>query len=75
MKTMNLEEAVNRACQEPSLVEALTWIAVWESERAIKQAVEYDRTGIRTGSGDAAWDTCFRVCFTSVMKAWSARVQ
>jgi hypothetical protein len=70
---MNLQEAVNRACQESSLVDALTWIATWDSSRAIEQAVEFGRTGIRTGAGDAAWDTCFRVCFTAVMEAWPKR--
>ena len=72
---MNLKEAVNRACQEPSLVDALTFIAVWECERAISQAREFDRTGVRTGAGDAAWDTCFRFCFSAVMKEWSTRVK
>lgn len=70
---MKLQDAVNRACLEPSLVDALTWIAVWECERAIAQTREFDRTGVRTGSGDAAWDTCFRSCFTAVMEAWEVK--
>lgn len=72
---IKLQEAVNRACREASLVEALTWIAVWETERAIDQAVEFGRTGIRTGSNGAAWDTCFRVCFEAIMEAWPKRDQ
>jgi len=67
---MSLQEAVARACQEKTLVDALSFIAVWECERAIAQAREFDRTGIRTGSHDGAWDTCFRVCFVAVMEAW-----
>lgn len=67
---MNLKEAVTRACLEPTLVEALTWIAVWESERVVAQAREFDRTGIRTGAHGGAWDTCFKICFESVMDAW-----
>lgn len=70
---MKLQEAVTRACQEPCLVDALTWIAVWECERAISQAREFDRTGVRTGSNDGAWDTCFRICFTAVMAAWTGQ--
>lgn len=68
---MNLPQAVARAREEASLVEALTYIAVWECERAIAQAREFDRTGIRTGADGAGWDTCFRSCFTAVMEAWA----
>lgn len=75
MKKMKLKDAVERACQEQTLVDALTWIAVWESERAIAQAKDFYLTGVRTGSDDAGWDTCFRVCFSAVMEAWSTRVQ
>lgn len=70
---MSLSQAVDRACEEKSLVDALTYIAVWESERAIAQARELDRTGIRTGGNGGGWDTCFRSCFTAVMEAWETR--
>jgi len=70
-EAVNLTQAVAQACKENSLVDALTYIAVWESERAIVQAREFDRTGIRTGANGGAWDTCFRVCFAAVMEAWS----
>ena len=73
IKTMKLNQAVARACQEASLVDALTFIAVWESERAIEQARQFDRTGIPTGSDGAGWDTCFRSCFMAVMKAWDIK--
>ena len=67
---MNLEEAAQKACEEPTLTDALAWIAVWESERAIKQALEHHKTGARRGSNGAAWDTCFKACFKRVMKVW-----
>lgn len=70
---MNIVEAANRACEEPTLIDALTWIAVWESERAIQQAKEYFETGVRTGSHGGGWDTCFRISFEYVMKRWEEK--
>jgi hypothetical protein len=67
---MNIDEAVAKACLEPTLLDALTWIAVWESERAIQQAKKFFETGERTGSNGAGWDTCFKVCFEKVMQTW-----
>jgi hypothetical protein len=31
---MNIEEAIIRAIQEPTLIDALTWICVWEHGQA-----------------------------------------
>ncbi len=45
----NIDDAVARACQEMTLLDVLTWIAVWENNRAVKQAREHDR-----------WETCFK---------------
>lgn len=70
---MNITDATARACQEPTLVDALSWIAVWESERAIEQARKFFETGVATGSNGAGWDTCFRFCFQQVMDAWEKR--
>jgi hypothetical protein len=58
---MKLDEATTNACKEKTLIEALTHIAVWESERAIQQAL--------ASKGDK-WNTCFRTCFESVIKQW-----
>ena len=54
---MNLIESVKEACTKPTLLDALTYVAIWESERAIKQAKE-----------NPQWETCFRFCFKEVMK-------
>jgi hypothetical protein len=70
--SMKLTEAVERACQEPTLVDALTWIAVWECERAIEQAHAYKLTGISTAA-HGGWDTCFKSCFSAVMEEWAKR--
>lgn len=65
-----LDEAVRKACEQPSLVDALTWIAVWESERAIQQARRFFETGTSTAAHGGGWDTCFKVCFERVMKEY-----
>lgn len=56
---MNIDEAVLRACQEPTLVDALSFICLWESERMVKQ--------VRT---NPTWDTCFKYCIDQVMKVY-----
>lgn len=70
---MNLLEAVERACQEKTLSEALTWIAIWEAERAIAQALEWQRAGITTAA-QGNWDLCFGVCFQAVIEKHPDRV-
>lgn len=70
-----MQEIVVRACQEKTLVDALTFAAVIECERAIVQAREFDRTGISTASHGGGWDTSFRVSFVAVMEAWETVAQ
>lgn len=70
---VNLDQAVNKACEEKTLVEALTWIAVWETERVIKRVREYDKTGISTASDGKCWDTCFTLCFKKTMEKWNEK--
>ena len=69
---MNITEATERACQEPTLLDALSWICVWESERVVKQAQRHFATGERTPDG-AGWETCFKVCLKSVMEKYSQK--
>ena len=67
---MNIVEAVARACKEPTLLDALSWICVWESERTIKQALESHESGVKGGANGAGYDTCFRFCLTKVMESY-----
>ena len=53
---LNLVQATERACKEPSLIDALTFICVWESERIVKQARE-----------NPTWETCFKISLKSVL--------
>lgn len=56
MSPLNITEATKRACEEPTLLDALAWICVWESERVVQQARE-----------NPQWETCFKVCLRSVL--------
>jgi hypothetical protein len=67
---MNLDEAVKIACQEPTLLDALTYICVWESERAILQA----RFNHGSGSNGAGWDTCFKICLKEVLYRYQRKL-
>jgi hypothetical protein len=71
-----LQAQVERACQLPTLVDALTYIAVWETERAVAQAERnrdkpYSEWGTSHGG---RWDTCFKLCFAAVMDRWTSRL-
>ena len=63
-------EAVEKACQQPTLVDALSWIAIWETERVVRQAHLFFTTGERTPDG-AGWETCFKHLFSRVMERWT----
>lgn len=56
---MNITEATERACEEPTLQKALAFICLWESERIVKQARE-----------NPQWDTCFEHCIGRVFESW-----
>jgi len=62
--------AVERACQEPTLVDALAWIALWECERVIPVAHVVLNGGPRVGGDGRGWDTCFHLLIDRVLKAW-----
>jgi len=72
-KDSSFEEALVRACKEDTLIKALSWIALWESERVVKQAKAFFETGTRTGSHGGGWDTCFEYCFNAVNERYVER--
>jgi hypothetical protein len=59
---MNLTEAAAKACEELTLIDALVYISVWETERIVKQA-----------RANETWETCFKVSFEEVFKEWFKR--
>jgi hypothetical protein len=64
------EEAVKRALEEPTLAAALAWVAIWENDRAVQQALRGDR-----GFDGRLWDTCFEMLFKRVLEGWRAKVE
>lgn len=63
ISSLNITEAVQRACEQPTLLEALSWICVWESERVVKQARE-----------NPQWETCFKTCLKAVMESFTKQI-
>ena len=59
----NLDEVVRRT-KTMSLIDALVHVAIWENDRAVRQALRGDRDP-NTGQ---LWDTCFRRCFEAVLE-------
>lgn len=56
---MNFNKAIEKACKESTLIDALVSICIWESERIIKQAEKNE-----------GWDSCFKICLNTVVKKW-----
>jgi hypothetical protein len=67
---LNLTQAVARAVQEPTLLDALSWIAIWDNDRAVRQAFR----GVRDPNSGALWETNFLFLFKQVTEAWNAKV-
>lgn len=65
---MNLTQAVARACQEPTFVEGLTFLAVWETERVVAQA----KRDVANPDG-SKWETCFGHIFKEFVSEWKGR--
>lgn len=63
---LDIVEAVEKACQEPTLLDALSWICVWESERVVRQA----KKELRDADGKG-WDTCFKFCLGRVIEKYN----
>lgn len=59
---MKLQEAVEAACNLPTLAEALTYIAVWETDRVVTQAMR----------NHGLYETCFRVSFIALLDRWNS---
>lgn len=64
-----VDELVWVACREPSLAEALSYAAISDCERAIRQAFRNARDG-RSDPNGALWDTCFLSLFKQVIKVY-----
>jgi len=60
---MNIDEAVKRAMEEETLLDALTFGCIWESERIVKEA-----------RGNETWHTCFKITLDQIMTEWDKKI-
>lgn len=65
------DEALTMALREPTLADALSLMATWDNERAIRQALRNAGPDNREEGGDGGlWTTTFKYCFTRVLDVW-----
>lgn len=64
---MYIDDIVKQACEQPTLLEALTFACTLENNRAVKQALD----GYKGPNGER-WDTCFGLTIKRVMEHWNA---
>mgnify|MGYP000848825405 CR=1 FL=1 len=67
---MNFQEAIDRACEEPTLLDALSWIAVWENERVIPIAHSFLSGEIPRNPDGSGWTSCFKFLIKEVMEQY-----
>ncbi len=66
---MNIEQAAVRACEEPTLQDALAWICNWECERIVNQAFRIGSTSFRFDCSDTYFDSCVE----EVLEVWDRK--
>lgn len=64
-----VDDVIDVACGEPTIADALSYVAIVECERAIRQAFRNARDG-RSDPNGALWDTCFLSLFRQVIKVY-----
>lgn len=67
---MNYTQAVDKACEEPTLLDALSWISLWECERVIPVAHSFLNGEKKRGPNGHGWDTCFEFLLKEVMEQY-----
>jgi hypothetical protein len=63
---LKFRDVLQRAFKEPTLADSLSLVAMWENERAVKQALQ----GKRDPNDGSLWNTCFKYAFTKVLDGW-----
>ncbi len=67
---MTLNEVIDQACKEPTLLDALSWIATWECERVIPEAHEFLSGRKERQVDGTGWTTCFHWLIKEVMEQY-----
>jgi hypothetical protein len=65
---MNFQEAVDIACEEPTLLDALSWISIWEFERVLPLAHKFLNGESPRQLDGRGWDTCIKYLHKQVME-------
>lgn len=58
---IKVTKAIETACKEPTLLDALSWICLWENDRIVQ---------VIKKNPDKIFDTCFKHCLKLVMTEW-----
>ena len=61
---------IDRACEEPTLLDALSWISVWECERVIPEAHKFLNGEKGRESNGQGWTTCFKYLLGEVIQQY-----
>lgn len=67
---MTFTEAIDRACEEKTLHEALSWICTWESERIIPVAHKFLNGQAERQPSGQGWESCFGYLIKEVMEQY-----
>jgi len=66
-----VDNVLERALTKPTLASALSYVADWDNERAVRQALRNVGPDNRGETGDGGlWNTTFEHLFTRVLDAW-----
>lgn len=71
---MTLQDMLDRCYKEPTLTKALALMALFECERAIRQAKHNMDSDVRNPDG-SQWDTCFEFLFKQVIDGYQTPSQ
>lgn len=70
---MNLSDVIDRACQEPTLLDALAWVSVWECERVIVEAHKVLNNQTPRNADGSGWSTCFKFLIKETMEQYTIK--
>ncbi len=73
--SVSVPEAIATALKQPTLVDALSWIAIWDTERTVRQALRNVGPDNRKETGHGGlWETTFKLLFEQVLEQWHPTV-
>ena len=70
---MSFQELIDDACKEDTLIKAMAYVAIWESERVLDEAVKVMRGEKPRDADGQGWSTCFEFLFKEVMEQYTVK--